>query len=173
MEAGGNVEKVVENFMKFLIFHWIPDLLNAKTIDWISYIYIYIEMPQNLIIAFLAVLITFLLEGLPSVKFACKGTTQRVTTSSDGCWDTETVLWMLVLPDATVYLTPLVGGGIPTNLFSESLTLTVYHNFIKTFHGFVLGRVSTSPPKSCLAVPKVVEYTVTQVDDDIVKGCER
>jgi len=42
-------------------------------------------MPQNLIIAFLAVLITFLLEGLPSVKFACKGTTQRVTTSSDGC----------------------------------------------------------------------------------------
>lgn len=40
-------------------------------------------------------------------------------------------------------------AGIPT------LTLKVYHNFIKTFHGFVLGRVSTSPPKSCLAVPKV------------------
>lgn len=62
------------------------------------------------------------------------------------------------------------GGGIPTNLFSESRTLKVYHSFIKTFHGFVLGRVSTSPPKSCLAVPKVVEYTVTQVNDDIVKG---
>lgn len=51
-------------------------------------------------------------------------------------------------------------AGIPTNPFSKSLTLKVYHNFIKTFHGFVLGRVSTSPPKSCLAVPKV-EITST------------
>ena len=101
----------------------------------------YIQMPQNLIIAFPAVLITFLVKGLPSIKFACEGTTPRVKS---GSWDTETVLsskfyQMLGLGYITsVYLPPPFcseGAGPYKSPFWEP----------------DLGRVSMSPPKSCLA----------------------